>query len=194
MFETIDNYLQRCASFTPGELELFHRYLKPATVKRRSFLLRQGEVCRFEAYIVQGCLKKYYVDPQGNEVILQFAIEDWWISDISSFTEQIPSNLFIQAIEDTELLIIDHDSKELLFSEIPALERVFRLLVQRSYGVLENRLYATVAHPAEVRYHDFLDRYPGLPNRIPQAQIASYLGITPESLSRIKSRMLRRIS
>ncbi|HEY1006851.1 MAG TPA: Crp/Fnr family transcriptional regulator, partial [Sphingobacteriaceae bacterium] len=132
--------------------------------------------------------------PQGNEVVLQFAIEDWWISDISSFTEQIPSNLFIQAIEDTELLIIDHDSKELLFSEIPALERVFRLLVQRSYGVLENRLYATVAHPAEARYHDFLDRYPSLPNRVPQAQIASYLGITPESLSRIKSRMLRRIS
>lgn len=154
--------------------------------------MQQGEVCRFEAYILKGCLKKYYIDPDGNEVILQFAVEDWWMSDISSFSEQKPSNFFIQALEDTELLMIDYNSKELLFSKIPALERVFRLMLQRSYAVLENRFYATIVHTAEERYLDFLDRYPGITSRVPQTQIASYLGITPESLSRIKAKMLRR--
>jgi CRP-like cAMP-binding protein len=192
MFHQIDDYLSRCSALTSRELELFHSYLKPAMVKKRSFLLQQGEVCRFEAYILKGCLKKYYIDSQGNEVILQFAVEDWWISDIASFTEQKPSNLYIQALEDTELLMIDHHSKEKLFSLIPSLERVFRLMVQRSYSVLESRFYATIAHSAEERYQDFLERYPDIPNRVPQSQIASYLGITPESLSRIKSKMFRK--
>ncbi|HEY0894981.1 MAG TPA: Crp/Fnr family transcriptional regulator [Sphingobacteriaceae bacterium] len=192
MFREIDNYLERCSSFSKQELELFHDHLRSTTVKRRSYLLQQGEVCRFEAYILKGCLKKYYIDPDGNEVILQFAVEDWWMSDISSFSEQKPSNFFIQALEDTELLMIDYNSKELLFSKIPALERVFRLMLQRSYAVLENRFYATIVHTAEERYLDFLDRYPGITSRVPQTQIASYLGITPESLSRIKAKMLRR--
>jgi CRP/FNR family transcriptional regulator, cyclic AMP receptor protein len=192
MFYQIDAYLNRCSALTSQELDLFHSYLKPGVVKKRSFLLRQGEVCRFEAYILKGCLKKYYIDSQGNAVILQFAVEDWWISDIASFSEQKPSNLFIQSLEDTRLLMIDHDSKEKLFSAIPSLERVFRLMVQRSYSVLESRFYATIAHSAEERYQDFLERYPDISNRVPQTQIASYLGITPESLSRIKSKMVRK--
>jgi CRP/FNR family transcriptional regulator, cyclic AMP receptor protein len=192
MFYQIDAYLNRCSALTSQELDLFHSYLKPGMVKKRSFLLRQGEVCRFEAYILKGCLKKYYIDSQGNAVILQFAVEDWWISDIASFSEQKPSNLFIQSLEDTRLLMIDHDSKEKLFSAIPSLERVFRLMVQRSYSVLESRFYATIAHSAEERYQDFLERYPDISNRVPQTQIASYLGITPESLSRIKSKMVRK--
>jgi CRP/FNR family transcriptional regulator, cyclic AMP receptor protein len=192
MFHQIDEYLNRCSVLTSQELELFHSFLRHRTVKKRSFLLQQGEICRFEGYILKGCLKKYYIDSQGNEVILQFAVEDWWISDIASFTEQKPSNLFIQSLEDTELLMIGHDSKEKLFSSIPWLERVFRLMVQRSYSVLESRFYATIAHSAEERYLDFLDRYPDIPNRVPQTQIASYLGITPESLSRIKSKIFRK--
>ena len=109
-----------------------------------------------------------------------------------SFTEQKPSNLFIEALEDTELLLIDYESKEQLYREIPQLERVFRLMLQRAYAVLENRFYATVAHSAEERYLDFIKRYPTIPQRVPQQQIASYLGITPESLSRIKSNLYKK--
>jgi len=191
-YEQIDLHLSRCASFNDHELAQFHSRLKHQHFKKRTVLLRQGEICRFEAYIIKGCVKKYYIDRTGNEVILQFAVEDWWISDIGSFYEQKPSNLFIETLEDTELLMIDQENKEKLFHEIPHLERVFRLMVQRSYSVLESRFYATLAHSAEERYLEFLKKYPEIPHRVPQTQIAAYLGITPESLSRIKTSLLKK--
>lgn len=192
MFHEIDQHISRCAPISARELETFHSRLKPKTIKKKTLLLRQGEVCKYEAYIVKGCIKKYYIDQNGDEVILQFAVEDWWISDIGSFSEQKPSNLFIEAIEDTELLVIDYEGKESLYKEIPHLERVFRIMLQRAYSVLESRFYATVSHSAEARYLEFIQKYPTIPQRVPQQQIASYLGITPESLSRIKANILKR--
>jgi CRP/FNR family cyclic AMP-dependent transcriptional regulator len=192
MFQELDQHITRCAPIRSSDLEVFHSHLKPKAYKKKTLLLEQGEVCKFEAYIVKGCVKKYYLDQNGEEVILQFAVEDWWISDIGSFSEQKPSNLFIETLEDTQVLIIDFDSKQHLFKEIPQLERVFRIMMQRAYSVLESRFYATVAHPAEQRYLEFLEKYPTIPLRVPQQQIASYLGITPESLSRIKSKLLRK--
>ncbi len=192
MFQEVDKHITRCGAISSTELEIIHSRLKPRTIRKKMLLLRQGEVCKFEAYIIKGCMKKYYIDQNGDEVILQFAVEDWWISDINSFSEQKPSNLFIEAMEDTELLLIDYESKEGLYREIPQLERVFRLMLQRAYAVLENRFYATVAHSAEERYLDFIKRYPSIPQRVPQQQIASYLGITPESLSRIKSNLYKK--
>ena len=127
-------------------------------------------------------------------MILQFAIEDWWISDIGSFSEQTPSNLFIEALEDTELLIIDYTNKEKIFQEIPGLERVFRLMIQRAYAVLESRFYSSIAKSAEERYVEFVKKYPAIVQRVPQTQIASFLGITPESLSRIKSKIVKKKS
>lgn len=192
MFQEVDQHISRCAPITANELEIFHSRLKPKSYKKKTLLLQQGEICKFEAYIVKGCVKKYYIDQNGDEVILQFAVEDWWISDIGSFTEQKPSNLFIETLEDTELLIIDFESKQMLFQEIPLLERVFRIMLQRAYTVLENRFYATVSHSAETRYLEFLKKYPSIPQRVPQQQIASYLGITPESLSRIKTQLFKK--
>lgn len=192
MFEEIDKHITRCGLFTEQELELLHSKLRPRKFRKRTFLLTQGEVCKFEAYIVKGCVKKYYIDNNGDEVILQFAVEDWWISDVGSFTEQTPSNLFIETLEDSEILTIDYESKELLYQEIPRLERVFRLMLQRAYAVLENRFYATITNTAEERYLEFIKRYPSIPQRVPQQQIASYLGITPESLSRIKSNLYKK--
>lgn len=191
MYQAIDSHISRCSPITADELEIFHSSLKPKTFNKRAYLLQQGEVCKFEGYIVKGCVKKYYIDKHGAEVILQFATEDWWISDIGSFSEQKPSNLFIETIEDTELLMIDFESKEKLFREIPHLERVFRLMVQRSYSVLESRFYAAVSHLAEDRYLEFIQKYPDLIHRIPQLEIASFLGITPETLSRVKSKISR---
>lgn len=192
MFQQINQHISRCAIIANTDLELFNSRLKHKILKKRTFLLRQGEICKFEAYIVKGCVKKYYIDQNGDEVILQFAVEDWWISDIGSFSEQKPSNFFIETLEETELLIVDFESKELLFKEIPQLEHVFRIMVQRAYSVLESRFYAMVAHSAERRYLDFIKNYPSIPQRVPQQQIASYLGITPESLSRIKTNLLKK--
>jgi len=192
MYSEIDKHLSKHTFISEGEFELLHSYLRKRVVRKRGFLLSQGEVCNFEAYIVKGCLKKYYIDEKGDEVILQFAVEDWWVSDIGSFSEQKPSNLFIEALEDTELLMIDYTNKEKIFQEIPGLERVFRLMIQKAYAVLESRFYSSIAKPAEERYLDFVKKYPGIVQRVPQTQVASYLGITPESLSRIKSKMIKK--
>ena len=192
MFQEIDQHIGRCAPISATELDIFHSKLKYKVFKKKSLLLQQGEICKFEAYIIKGCVKKYYLDQDGNEVILQFAVEDWWVSDIGSFYEQKPSNLFIETLEDTEVLLIDFESKQSLFEEIPHLERVFRIMLQRAYSVLESRFYSTVAHSAETRYLEFLKKYPSIPQRVPQQLIASYLGITPESLSRIKAHIFKK--
>jgi CRP-like cAMP-binding protein len=189
MFTQIDQYLDRCISLDEEELSLFHGVLKFKTVKKKTFLLQKGEVCNFEAFVVKGCLKSYYLDEKGAEVILMFAVEDWWVSDIASFTDQMPATTFIEALEDTELILIMHKDKEMLYERVPKLERMFRMMFQRAYVGLQNRFFATIARPAEERYLDFIKRYPSIPQRVPQHQIAAYLGISPEFLSKIRARM-----
>jgi CRP-like cAMP-binding protein len=192
MLETFNKNITNQVALTPKELELVHQLFQHKTYKKKTMLLNAGEVCNFEAYLIKGCVKRYYIDRNGDEVILQFAIEDWWISDMVSFTEQTPSHLFIETMEETELLQISYQNKEILFREIPKLERVFRLLVQRAYSVLENRFFTGITATAEERYLNFIKKYPALPQRVPQYQIASYLGITPEALSRIRASLLRK--
>lgn len=189
MFNQIDQYVARCISLNESELADFHSILHHKKVKKKTFLLRKGEVCDFEAYIIKGCIKVYYLDEDGNEVILLFAVEDWWVSDIASFTDRKPSNLFIETIEDCELLVVRYEDKELLYQKVPRLERMFRLMIQRAYVVLQNRFFATLSQPAEERYLDFLKRYPTIPQRVPQHQIAAYLGISPEFLSKIRAKL-----
>ncbi len=192
MFDRFDKYMLDIAPFTSQELNTMHSFLQRQTVNKKEFLLMQGEVCRFEAFIVKGCLKKYYIDEEGNESIVQFAIEDWWISDINSYNFRSPAQLFIEAIETTHLMLIKQQDKEELYRLIPKLERVFRLMFQRAYAVLEQRFYSSATSSAEERYLQFVQRYPSIIQRVPQLQIASYLGVTPESLSRIKTSLLKR--
>ena len=193
MFTSIDQYVSRCTTLSPADLDYFHSLLKPLTIEKKTWLLREGEVSEYEAYVVKGCLRKYCMDDDGNEITLQFAIEDWWVGDIASFTNQTPSQVYIQALEDSELLTIHHADKEQLFQRVPAFERMFRLMLQRSYMVLQDRFVATLAQPADERYLAFLEKYPGVVQRVPQHYIASYLGITPEFLSRIRARLSKKV-
>jgi len=192
MFEAFDKNITNHVSLSSDELALVHQLFQHKICRKKTMLLNKGQVCGFEAFIIKGCVKRYYIDHEGDEVILQFAVENWWLSDMVSFTEQVPSLLYIETIEDTELLQITFQNKELLFKEIPKLERVFRLLVQRAYSVLENRFFTGLTASAEERYLNFIKKYPVLPQRVPQYQIASYLGITPEALSRIRASLLRK--
>jgi len=191
-FAEIDRFIARYIPLSDEELELFHSLLHYRTVKKKSFLLQEGQVCDFEAFLVKGCIRTYYLDKEGVETILLFAVEDWWVSDITSFSERIPSHLFIETIEDSELLTIDFHSKEKLFERIPAFERMFRLLVQRSLGVLQQRFYASVSQTAEERYLQFLEKYPLVAQRVPQHQIARYIGVSPEFLSKVRSALYRK--
>ncbi|TWF35320.1 CRP-like cAMP-binding protein [Chitinophaga polysaccharea] len=189
MFEQIDQFVDRIISLTPEERQLFHSLLKFRRVRKRTYLLQDGEICDFEAYIVKGCIRTYYLSDDGTETILSFAIEDWWVSDPYSFTEQTPSNMFIESLEDCELLVIDHKSKAALYEKIPKFETLFRLLIQRSLFALQKRVHSLVSQTAEQRYVAFLEKYPQVVQRVPQNQIARYLGVSPEFLSKVRSTM-----
>lgn len=188
-YAQIDAYVDRCIVITPEERALFHDVLEQRTVQRKQYLLRAGEICRYEYYVISGCLRSYYLDEKGNEVNIMFPVEDWWLGDMISFTNNTPSSLYIEALEDCTLWMINQENKELLFEKAPAFERMFRLMIQRSLAALQNRLYATIAKTAEQRYQEFMEKYPDIPQRIPQHYIASYLGITPEFLSKIRRKM-----
>ena len=120
-----------------------------------------------------------------------FPVEDWWLGDLISFTEQTPSALYVEALEDSQLLMINKENKESLYEKIPAFERMFRVLILRNLAVLQHRLIATISHSAEERYLAFIERYPDIPQRIPQHHIASYLGVSPEFLSKIRKKNCR---
>ncbi|SFD76308.1 cAMP-binding domain of CRP or a regulatory subunit of cAMP-dependent protein kinases [Chitinophaga sp. CF118] len=192
MFERIDQFVARDIQLTPEELEVFHSLLQFRKVKKKHFLLKEGEVCDFEAYILKGCIRTYYIDKEGVETILMFAVEDWWVSDLTSFSERKPSMQFIETLEDCELLMINYEDKATLFEKVPRFERLFRHLVQRSLGVLQQRFYANVSQTAEERYLAFIEKYPQIVQRVPQHQIARYIGVSPEFLSKVKSSLYKK--
>jgi len=187
MFEEIDHFVSKFITLTGEESDLFHSLLKHRKVRKKSFLLQEGEVCDFEAFILKGCTRTYYLDKEGVETILLFAVEEWWVSDLASFTERKPSDLFIETIEDSEFLSISYNDKGRLFEKIPAFEHMFRILVQRSLIVLQQRFCETISLTAEERYLHFLEKYPLVAQRVPQHQIARYIGVSPEFLSKIRS-------
>ena len=192
MFERINDYVNKCTVITGEEMNCFNALLETRQVPRKTMLLHEGEICNFEAFIKRGCIRTYYLDENGFEVTLQFAIEDWWVSDIASFHEHKPSSMFIETLEDCELLILSPQNKESLLIQVPKMERVFRLMVQRNLSVLQSRLFKTIATSALEKYLDFIERYPTIPQRVAQHYIASYLGISPEFLSKVRNKMAKK--
>ncbi len=192
MFEQIDQSVSRYIQLTEEERAIFHSFLKQKKVRKKNFLLQEGEVCDFEAFVLKGCIRSYYINKEGTETILLFAVEGWWVSDLSSFSDQTPSNMFIETVEDCELLLIDYKSKMQLFEKVPKFEKFFRIIVQRSLGVLQKRFYASISQTAEERYIAFTEKYPHIVQRVPQHQIARYIGVSPEFLSKVRSSMYKK--
>ncbi|MEA5258158.1 Crp/Fnr family transcriptional regulator [Arcicella aquatica] len=190
-FEQINKSVCKNVAFSEEELRIFNEHLQYKKIKKKTFLLQEGEICNFEAFIIKGCMRKYYIDKNGFEVILQFAIEDWWVSDIASFHEQKPSDLFIEALEDCEIFVLTPDKKEDLLTKAPRFERQFRLLVQKNLSATQSRLINSIAQTAYERYADFLKKYPKIPQRVAQHYIASYLGISAEFLSKVRAKMAK---
>ena len=192
MFSAINSSVSKYVSFTEEEINTFDEALQLKTVPKKTFLLQEGEICRFEAFINKGCIRTYYLDEKGAEVTLQFAVEYWWVSDIASFHEQKPSRMFIETLEDCELLTLNPESKEVLLRKAPCFERMFRLLVQRNLSRLQERIFHTISMNATEKYLDFLAHYPEIPNRVPQHYIASYLGFSPEFLSKVRTKLSKK--
>lgn len=192
MFAQIDRSISRYVAFSGEELEAFNSLLQFRQVPKKTILLREGEKCDFEAFVVKGCVRKYYIDENGHEVILQFAIEDAWVSDISfSIYEDKPSRIFIETLEDCELLQFSPETKEALFLKAPRFERAFRILLQRHLAITQNRLVNTISKTAMEKYLEFLEHYPTLPQRVAQHYIASYLGISAEFLSKTRAKLAK---
>lgn len=164
---------------------------KERRVKRRQFILQEGDVCRLNTFVVEGCFKMYMIDPSGKEHNLQFAIENWWIGDIGSFHTEQPSKLYIEAIENSIILQISKEDQLRLFVEYPKFNRIFRVMAENALVSTQRRVLQNISSTAEERYLDFMERYPYFFNRISNVQIASYLGVTPEFLSAIRSRLAK---
>lgn len=186
------DYFQKMIPLNNEEKQLVTDLFKPRLYRKRQYVLQEGDVCNQFNFIVRGCLRMYKVDAKGNTHILQFAAENWWLSNIGSFHELQPSELNIDALEDTMVLQISHANLLLLYTKAPKFDRIFRVLIENSFVSLQKRLLQNISSTAEERYVAFQDNYAHLTNRLPQTQIASFLGITPEFLSRLRNKQARK--
>jgi CRP-like cAMP-binding protein len=192
MYDRIHASISRRITLTEAEFTHFTTFLHHKTYKKKEFMLKAGEVSRHLAFVNQGCFRTYSIDKTGEEHILQFSLEDWWVGDAYSALTQKPSIYFIEALEDSDIYFIDYQHIEQMYAEIPKFERFFRILSQNRFIALEERINGELSASAEERYLNLLNRYPTLPQRVPQQYIASFLGIQPPSLSRIRKNLAER--
>jgi CRP-like cAMP-binding protein len=187
-FELILKNISRHIRLDEKEVDYFTSLLSSKKIRRKEFLLREGEVNTHETFINKGCLRNYTIDDKGTEHIIVFAIEDWWTSDLYSFLTQTPATFNIDALEDTEVLQISKDNLEKLFENIPKFERFFRIMFQNAFIAQQQRISSNLSLTAEERYNRFIAKYPQMEQRISQKQMAAYLGITPEFLSMLRKK------
>ena len=192
MFEALKAYFERSFPVTEENFALIKSLLTPKFLKRGEFLLREGEVAKFGAFVTKGFLRSYVIDNKGKEHIVQFAPENWWISDKSGLTDGTPSLFFIDAIEDSEVLLMDLNAHLSLIEKLPGYAASFRTGMQKRAEAKDKRIVHSLSSTAEERYNDFLETYPSIARRVPQHMLASYLGITPETVSRIRKQASRK--
>jgi cAMP-binding proteins - catabolite gene activator and regulatory subunit of cAMP-dependent protein kinases len=188
----IDLLLESISKFVPlttSEKTLIEKSVREKKVRKGQFLLHEGAVCKATAFVTEGSLRTFHTDLNGQEHIVQFAIEGWWISDLNSFIMQVPATFNVQAIEDSVVLEIPFEALERLYVEIPSLERYFRIITQRAFIAFQQRAIQNISMTAEDRYLSFQEKFPKLELRIPQKLVASYLGVSAEFLSKIKKRL-----
>lgn len=189
MFDLLHAHIQKRVRLTREELKLCDQFLSPRKLRKRQFFLREGDVSKHLAFVNDGCLREYTVDQKGEEHIIQFAIKDWWISDLHSFLSGATSTHNIDAVQDSEVLMLEREARDKMLEAVPKMERFFRLLLEANHVATHKRINATLSASAEERYLAFIKTYPALVEQVPQSQIASYLGITPQSLSRIRKEL-----
>jgi CRP-like cAMP-binding protein len=191
VFDLLLENIGRHIHLEPEEIRYFSSLIRVRHLKRKEFLLQAGEVCRFETFVLSGCLRNYYLDDKGDEHILQFSIEDWWTSDLYSLLTQTPATQFIDALEDSTVALLEKNDLENLYFKIPKFERFFRIMLQNAFIAQQQRILQNIGSTGEERYLAFRTKYPALERRLPQHQIASFLGITPEFLSKIRGRLAK---
>ena len=190
--EKVLSHIESLIHLNESEKEYFISLLKFKRVRKRQYILQEGDVCRYETFIITGCLRSYFADEDDAEHVIMFGIENSWIGDGLSLLTGSPSAINIDALEDTEVFQVDKDSLERLYKEIPAFERFFRIKFQEAFIAEQQRVICNFTKSAQDRYLTFLERFPNLEQRISQRQIASFLGITPQFLSQVRSLAFRK--
>jgi len=186
IIDSITRHIQLSAD----EQQHFLSLLQPKSFKRKQFVLQQGEICKYSTFVIKGCLRGFTIDQDGDEHALNFAPVGWWIADMYSLLTQKPGVLNIEAMEETDVLLLSKANQEKLYHEIPQFERFFRIITENSLVAYQQRLIDNLSLTAEERYNNFCRRYPTLIYSLPKKQIASYIGVTPEFFSRMQHRIL----
>ena len=191
-FDTLKEYLSKRGTFSDAEFAFVESLLVPRTLPAGDYLQRAGDIAKYAAFVASGCLRSYIIDAKGKEHIVQFAPETWWLADATSLMSGAPTQYFIDAVEDSELLLLDSPSHLRLLNEVPGYAAGFQVGIQRHAAAKDQRIATTLSTSAEERYQQFLKTYPSIAQRVPQFMLASYLGVSPETLSRIRRNLSRK--
>lgn len=180
-------HIEAISPLTDEEFEYILHHFIPRTLRKNQYLLQEGDRVPNEYFVMQGCLKAYYTSEDGKDNILQFAAEDWWVSDYRAFFQQQPSHLNIECFEQSELLCLSLSNREKLCAEMHKMEHFFRIKLSNAVVALQSRVESLLTHTAQERYEQFITLYPHFVQRIPKKYIAAYLGVSRETLSRLSS-------
>jgi len=181
-------HIQKFVALSPVEEKVLLESVRYQKIKKKELLLHEGHICTENYFVIRGCMRMYIQTKDGEDRIVQFGIDNWWITDYTSFDSQKPSCFNIQAVEDSEIVAIDKQTMDRLFNLIPSLERYFRIVLQRAFAASVMRMHYIFDQSGEKRYQHFVSSYPDFVQRVPQYMLASYLGFTPEFLSKIRSK------
>ena len=192
MIDVFLNYLKNKGNFSEEELGSIADATLIKKVRKRQYLLQEGDLSRYNIFVTKGCLRTYTVDEKGIEHILNFAVENWWLGDRESLETGEPSIYNIDAIEDSEVALLTKEKFDRLCREIPAFNNMVNAILQKSFLVAQNRIHTFISLTAEEKYLSFLEKFPHLSMRVPQSMIASYLGMTAETLSRIRKLIVKK--
>ena len=190
MYPNFINHIRKYVDLDDHSVALLLNFVTPLKLKRREFLLKEGQICNSLYFVEKGCLRMYFIDGKLNEQITQFALEHWWMADHFSFIDNKPSPYFIQTVEKSEILAISNSSFEAMLREIPAMERYFRMVMQRALAASQLRQKYMYEMSKEEFYQLFCDSFPEFVQRVPQYMIASYLGLTPQYVSELRKKKL----
>ncbi len=185
-FDLLKQHIKNNVKLSTSELEIVCNHFKSRSLKKKEFLLTQGSICRFEGFVTEGCFRVFTLDKKGNENTLYFAAKDWWLMDIDSFMHQTASDLNMQALEDSKVLLINRQDKIALYESLPIVEKLFRIMFQKGLVSWQRRLVRNHCFTAKERYFHFIQTYPDIASKLTDKQIAGYLGISHEFLSKIK--------
>ena len=190
--KSIIQNISKHISLTPEEATLFLSKVETKTIKAKTILLNAGERSKHTYFVNSGILRSFYINDNIIEHVLHFACEGWWIGDMYSYISEKPGNLFIEVLEEAEIVILSKENHQELYQQIPKLERFFRILAENSLVAHQERLMDSLSLTAEERFEKFCTKYPTLIHSIPQKHIASFIGVTPEFFSKMKARMLKK--